>query len=299
MESLATTLSESLVNELVTAVGLRPTRFNHWLFWRLFRRITDRMADLGAKSDAITESEGFPAACRWLLTYFCTDVQVHGAENIPDRGPLLVLSNHPGTYDALIIFSNLQGHKIRSVSSEIPFLELLPNIHQQFLFTPREDSTERMLVLRHSVQHLRKGGTLNFFGSGHRDPDPAVYPNSDLIFDNWLNVFDIFFPFVKGLKVLPTIVSGVVSPKWAKHPITWLRKKQIDKRRLAEFGQVITQLRKPGKLMMSPRIFIGEPFTEEDLRRKVGVGSLYEAVIARARGLYRESSAFFGDYFIN
>jgi hypothetical protein len=296
METLATTLSESLVNELVTAVGLTPTRFNHWLFWRLFRRITDQMAVLGARSDAITQSEGFPAACQWLLTHFCADVQVHGAENIPDTGPLLVLSNHPGTYDALVIFSTLQGHEIRSVSSEIPFLELLPNIHQQFLFTPRENPTERMLVLRHSIQHLQKGGTLNFFGSGHRDPDPVVYPNADLIFENWLNVFDVFFRTVQGLKVLPAIVSGVTSPKWAKHPITWLRKNQIDKRRLAEFGQVITQLRKPGKLMMRPRIFIGKPFSEEDLRREVGFVSLNESVIARARGLYRESSAFFGDF---
>jgi len=75
-----------------------------------------------------------------------------------------------------------------------------------------------------------------------------------------------------------------------------LRHKQIDKLRLAEFGQVITQLRKPGKLMMRSRIFIGKPFSEGDLRREVGTGSLNEAVIARARGLYRESSAFFGDF---
>ena len=296
MESLATTLSESLVNELVTAVGLRPTRFNHWLFWRLFRRITDQMAVLGASSDEITRSEGFPAACQWLLTHFCADVQVQGAENIPDRGPLLVLSNHPGTYDAVVIFSMLQRHEIRSVSSEIPFLKLLPNVHKHFLFTPRKDTIGRMLILRKSIQHLQGGGTLNFFGSGHRDPDPVIYPGGGKIFDNWLDVFDVLFDQVKGLKVLPTIVSGVVSPEWAKHPITWLRKKQIDKQRLAEFGQVITQLRKPGKLMMSPRIFIGKPFSEEDLRHEVGSGSFFTAVIARARKVYRESRLYFGDF---
>jgi hypothetical protein len=254
------------------------------------------MAVLGARSDAITKSQGFPAACQWLLIHFCSDVQVHGAENIPDTGPLLVLSNHPGTYDALVIFSTLQGHHIRSVSSEIPFLELLPNIHQRFLFTPREDTTGRMLVLRQSIQHLQAGGTLSYFGSGHRDPDPVIYPDAELAFDHWLNVFDVFFRTVQGLKILPTIVSGVTSPKWAKHPITWLRKKQIDKRRLAEFGQVITQLRKPGKLMMQPRISIGKPFTVSDLRREVGAGSLYDAVIARARKVYRESGAYFGDF---
>jgi hypothetical protein len=48
--------------------------------------------------------------------------------------------------------------------------------------------------------------------------------------------------------------------------------------------------------MMRPRIFIGMPFSEEDLRREVGFVSLNEAVIARARGLYRESAAYFGDF---
>jgi len=296
MTTLASTLSESLVNELVTAVGLRPTPFNHWLFWRLFRRITDRMANLGARSDEITQSEGFPAACKWLLTHFCSDVEVHGAENIPEGGPLLVLANHPGTYDALMIFSILNGHDIQSVSSKIPFLELLPNIQKHFLFTPQDDPTERMLILRNAIHHLQAGGALNYFGTGHRDPDPVIYPGGGKIFDNWLDVFDIFFRYVKGLKVLPTIISGVVSPQWAKHPITWLRKKQIDKQRLAEFGQVITQLRKPGKLMMRPRISIGKPFSEEDLRGEIGPGSLTPAVIARARKLYRKSSATFGDF---
>jgi len=294
--TLAVSLSESLVNELVTAIGLSPTRLNHWLFWRLFRRITDRMAALGASSDEITKTKGFPAACQWLLTHFCKNIIIQGAENIPDGGPLLVLSNHPGTYDALVIFSTLQGHQIRSVSSEIPFLNLLPNIQKHFLFTPREDTTERMLVLRQSIQHLQDGGALNFFGSGHRDPDPVIYPGAEKIFNHWLDVFDVFFRYIKNLKILPAIISGVISPQWAKHPITWVRKKQIDKQRLAEFGQVITQLRKPGKLMISPRITIGEPFTEGDLRREIGSGILYPAVIERARQVYRESRATFGDF---
>ncbi len=100
-----------------------------------------------------------------------------------------------------------------------------------------------MLILRKAIRHLQAGGTLNYFGSGHRDPDPVIYPGAEEAFSHWLDVFDVFFRYVKDLKVLPTIVSGVISPKWARHPITWLRRKQIDKQRLAEFGQVIYQLR--------------------------------------------------------
>jgi len=294
--ALFDTLSESLINELVTAVGMKPTRFNHQLFWRLFRKITDSFAEIGATHDQITASQGFPAACEWALSVFCRDVQVQGAENIPDGGPLLVLSNHPGAYDALLTFSNMKGHNILSVSTPIPFIELLPHTGRHFLYAPRDNARERMIVFRKAIRHLKKGGTLNYFGSGHRDPDPYVYSGAINAIDQWLNVYDFFFKQVKGLKILPAIISGVISPKWAKNPITWLRKKQIDQQRLAEFGQVISQLLKPGKLMLNPRISFGKSFSEQDLRQVVGQGRLNPQVIKRAKALFRKSSQHFGDF---
>jgi len=296
MDTLVAQLSESLIDEIVAAVGLPTTKLPHAIFWRFFRNITHRLANIGASFDQITKERGLPAASAWALTHFCSDVHVHGAELIPDQGPLLVVSNHPGTYDALALFANLEGHNIRSVSNVIPFLGLLPTARHNFLFTPREDVRERMLVLRRAIKHLQEGGTVTYFGSGHRDPDPTVYPCAERSIDNWLNVFDTFFKYVKDLKLLPMIVSGVVSPKWVRHPITWVRRKQIDKQRLAEFCQVITQLRKPGSLMMTPRISVGVPFSEQDLRQVVGTGKLHHAVIEHAKILFRESSSYFGDF---
>jgi hypothetical protein len=196
----------------------------------------------------------------------------------------------------MLIFSNLKGHTIRSVSSEIPFLRFLPHVQQHFLFASREDARERTIVLRQAIEHLRRGGTLNYFPSGHRDPDPSVYPNAAGAMDHWLDVFDFFFKAVRNLQVLPTMISGVISPYWVKHPITRLRRRQIDQQRLAEFGQVISQLRKPGKLMLSPRISFGKCYTEQDLRRDVGGGILYPAVIARAKNLFNESKQQFADF---
>lgn len=295
-DALVPQLSESLVDEIVAAIGLPKTRLIHSLFWRVFRHVTDRLAYLGANFDQITQTEGLPAASAWALTHFCTGLKVHAIGQMPDRGPLLVVSNHPGTYDALTIFANLEGHHIRCVTSEIPFLNLLPHARDHFLITSRIDSRERMLVLRKAIQHLRDGGTLLYFASGHRDPDPAVYPGAERAFAQWMNVFDTFFNYVKGLGVVPTIVSGVVSAAWVKHPITLLRREQIDKQRLAEFGQVISQLIQPGKLMLTPRISIGRQFSEADLRQGVGGGALYQAVSECAKALFRQSSAFFGDF---
>jgi len=295
-DTLVATLSESLINEMVAAVGLPTTKAFHNIFWRLFRRITDRLAYLGVTFDQIIKEDGLPTASAWALTHFCNEPITHNAKNIPEGGPLLALSSHPGAYDALVLYSNLKGHDIRSVSTVIPFFKHLPNARRIFLFAPRDNARERMIVMRNAIKHLQQGGTVVYFGAGHREPDPAVYPGAERSIDRWLDVFDTFFKYVKDLRIMPTIASGVVSPYWAKHPITWLRKKQIDKQRLSEFGQVITQLIKPGKLMMTPRISFGEPFTEEELRQESGSGKLYDAVIKHAKNLFQESSNYFGDF---
>ena len=296
MDTFVSYLSDSLVDEVVGAVGLPKTPLTHSVFGRLFHKVTDRLADLGATFDQITMDKGFIAASALELKHFCEAPQVHGVERVPDQGPLLVASNHPGAYDSLVLFANLEGHRIKCVASEIPFLKLCPHVREHFLFTPRDNAHERMLVLRNAIQHLQGGGTLVYFGSGHRDPDPAVYPGAVRAYDHWLDVFDTFFKYVKNLKVMPTVVSGVVSADWAKHPITRLRKNQIDQQRLAEFGQVISQLLKPGQLMLKPRISIGKYFSEDDLRRVVGRGALLQGVIERSKALFHESGAFFGDF---
>jgi hypothetical protein len=296
MESKAIDLSRSLVDELVSAVGLPKNKFTRTLFWNLFRQITDRLASIGVPFDQLVGEKGLPEASAWCLTHFCAPIQARGRGNIPQQGPLLVVSNHPGAYDGLVLFSQLKRLDICWISSEIPFLNLLKNAREHIFFAPRSDSSERMLVMRNAIRHLRGGGALVYFASGHRDPDPAVYPGAELAMDNWLDVFDMFFKYVPGVNILPTVVSGVVSPHWAHHPITWLRRnpitwlrrKPIDKHRLAEFGQVITQLMHPGRLLISPAVSFGTPVCESELRQEAGNKDIRDLVIARGKALLKD-----------
>lgn len=52
-------LSESLVDEVVGAIGLSKNRFNHWLVYKLINPVTDRFAH-GAEFRATDKGERVP-----------------------------------------------------------------------------------------------------------------------------------------------------------------------------------------------------------------------------------------------
>ena len=289
-------LSESLVDELVGAVGLPKNRLWHNLFRRVFQKTTDRLSSIGITFDHMVNQEGLPAGSEWALSHFCKPIKYQGLDNIPTGCPLLVVSNHPGAYDALIIFSKLVRKDIEWIGTAIPFLEKLPHVKAHIISATRTDPFNGMAVMRSSIRHLQSGGTLLYFGAGHRDPDPDVYPNAGKMMDNWLKGIEVFFKHIPGLILLPTVVSGVVSSKWSRHPLTLLRRKQIDKQRLSEFGQVITQLLMPGRLMIKPSISFGPPMTSSTLLASTGMKDLLPAVIeCEKRLLISHCSVFGGD----
>jgi hypothetical protein len=288
MKSQPSELSKFIINEIIFATGLPKNKFNRTLFWFLFHKITDHLASLLEQFDQLVGEKGLPEASAWLQTKFCNPVQACGSENISQQGPLLVISNHPGTYDCLILFSHLQRQDIQWISNDIPAFHLLKNIQKHVLYSSRTDYSDHFLVMRDAIRHLRNGGTLVYLASGGRDPDPAVYVGADLFMDNWLDTFDAFYKYVPGLRILPAVVSNVISPLWVKHPITWLRRDEGWKLILSEFGQVIYQLAHPGRLMITPAVSFGKSFNELEIRQEIGNKNLRAAVIARGKSLLKD-----------
>jgi 1-acyl-sn-glycerol-3-phosphate acyltransferase len=285
-------LAKTLVDELVGAVGLPRIRPLRGLFWFLFRGLLTRFAALGVTFDRTTGDEGLPQGCTWALSRFSAQVGARGREHIPAAGPLLVVSNHPGGWDAFAIFSQLVRKDIRWVSTVIPFLDNLPHVRSHVIFASRTDTRSRMAALRSAINHLKDGGVLLYFGAGHRDPDPSVYVGAAEEIDDWLPGIDFFFRHVPGLQMLPTIVSGVISPRWAHHPITWLRRKPIDSRRLAEFGQIISLMLHPERQRLDSYVSFGPPLTHAALQEESGTKDVLPAVIAREKALLAEHMAW-------
>ena len=289
-------LGKSVIAELVGAFGLPRTKPFLRLFWFLFRYPIIRFATLGLTFDQLVAEAGLPKASEWALTHWCSRVTARSTQDIPAEGPLLIVSNHPGTYDALIIFSQVGRQDIHWISTEIPFFNKLPHMRKHVIFASKSSALKRMSAMRSAIRHLQAGGALLYIGAGQIEPDPAVYPNAAEHIEEWLAGIDFFFRHVPGLRLMPTIVSGVVSPKWARSPITCLRRKDVDKRRLAEFGQGITQLLFPGRLMFTPYVSFGPAVTIETLRGESSQENVLPAVIARTKALLAEHCRTFGGY---
>ena len=286
-------LSDSLVGEIFKALGLSENGWARRQFGPIFRKATDRLSQIGVTFDRLCASEGFAEAAEWALTNWCKGIRARGVGTVPDSRPLLVVSNHPGTYDALVIASRLKREDLRIISGDIPFLKLLPNASSHFVFLNDETPT-RMQAAREGIRHLEKGGTVLIYGSGQIDPDPAISDEAQGHVDRWSRSIELFLRHVPETRLLLSVVSHAISPRWAGSPLAWLRRMPLDKRRLVEFGQVIQQLLFPGSLYLSPRLTLGPPIEAEELRAEAGDTHWLPTIIAREKALMSDHLASFG-----
>ena len=285
------TLSDALILEIVNAIGLPKTEQMGRLFRPIFHKPADRLAAIGATADRMIATDGFPAAATWMLTNWCSRVTARGTGTIPPAGPLLVVSNHAGSYDTFVIASQLGREDMKLISSDVPFLKNLPNANDHIIFLS-EKTEDRMTAARVGMRYLKEGGALLLYGTGLIDPDPEVYPDSEAWIEKWLTSIDLFLRIAPEVKVVLSIVSGVVASRWAHHPITRLKRIDWQQRRLAEFSQVIQQLLFPGRLYLQPHISFSPPISVDELRRESQGDRLLPAVIRRGKTLLAEHVAW-------
>ena len=169
-------LSDTLIGEILKAFGLPDSAGWHRRFGTFFSKATGHLARIGLTFDRLIHEYGLPHAASWSLTNWCRDIIVRGQENIPEEGPLLVVSNHPGAYDALVVSAQLPRSDLRIIASDLPFLRALPNTSQRIFFIPPNihNIAGRMSGMLSAVRYLKDGGAVLLMGSGTIDPDPAV-----------------------------------------------------------------------------------------------------------------------------
>ncbi len=279
-------LRKALLDEVVRAVGLPVCDF-----WRKLVELTlwvplTRFSRFGSHVDELVCKHGFSKAIDLGLKILVEDIKVLTDVNVPATGPLLVVSNHPGTYDALCLAAKLPRDDVKIVSSNIPFLKKLKNVNQHFLFGS-VDSYVRMLVIRNAIRHLEKGGAVIIFPSGHMDPDPSCMPGAVEALDEWLKSIEIFIKKVPETVVQVAIVSHVLNPRYLSSPITKVRKGRRERQRIAEFIQVLKQMVNKRKFNQIPQVSFAPPFSLSEISLDGDLSPLLPHCIKNAKTLIK------------
>lgn len=284
-------LSQYLIDEIILAFGWKKTAVSRRLVNLLLQRVTVRLAAVCVETDHRILTDGFPAAVGWMAGHWVRQVAIRGAGAVPAQGPLLVVTNHVGAYDILVVPSQLNRLDIKIIASASPFFMNLPNASLHMIYSAG-DPHSRMVAVRQGIQHLQVGGALLLFGTGLIDPDPEVYPQPEAEIRNWSGSIDLFLRQVPQTQVVVSILSGIVLPRWAHSPLTWLRPVEYQKRRIAEYGQVIGQLLFPGKPDITPSMTISAPVSVQVLRSESSSDRLLPAVVQRGQALLADHLAW-------
>jgi hypothetical protein len=276
--------TQHIILEVYKALGLNPLGWYRRLLDPLFRFPASRFCRIAMAFDRQVAQNGFTHAACWTLPNFVKGVDFIGLDTIPKEGPLLVVSNHPGTVDGLCIAAGLARDDLRIVASGMPFLRGLQASARHFIYSSL-DTYVRMMVVRSGIKHLRAGGALLIFPSGHLDPDPKILPGADQSLNEWSPSIELILRKVPQVQILVTVVSGVLSRRNLNSPFTKFRKTLRDRQRIAEFIQVARQMVLGIREDVVPRVSFAPPLDVPELARQATEANLLPVLIGHAQEL--------------
>lgn len=218
-----------------------------------------------ARFDRRIGEVGLPAAAREALAGFGARWAVE--RPAPRRGALLVLSNHPGAYDALALFASLDRADLMIVAAERRFLRALPNASQRLVFVPIDAGGGREILartagVRRAARHLRGGGAILHFPAGRIEPDPAFLGPGEEPLAPWHPSAGSLLraAAAAGGSVVVAAVSGVHSPRAKRLLVTRL----AERRGITTLAPLL-QMVVPGLRGVDVRVRLGEAREAEAL----------------------------------
>ncbi len=271
-------LTEINLDDFFLSTGLAQLRRGRRLLRWLFRPPARRFAQVVVAFDEMVGERGLQAGSAWLLKRVTRRLEVAGRENIPADGPALILANHPGMADTLALFASVPRPDLGIIALDRPFLQVLPNVARRLIYVPAEG--ERMPVVRAAARHLREGRAVLTFPAGEIEPDPAVMPGAVASLQNWSQSIGLFARLVPQTRIVPAIVSGVISPASLRNPLTRLRRARKDRERMAAAFQALI----PAYQGTTVRVAFGPPLAGAELMG-ADAAAITRAVAERARHL--------------
>jgi hypothetical protein len=173
---LERSLARHSAEELVAALGLgRAPALVRVLARGAFTAVSVPLGRALARFDRRIETIGVATAAAGMLDDLGARWQRLG-ERPPSCGPLLVVANHPGAYDALVLLAELERNDVAIVAADRTFLRAMPSLRKHLVFVPEAPSGAtlgRAIGVRRALAHVAAGGALLHFGAGCIEPDPA------------------------------------------------------------------------------------------------------------------------------
>lgn len=255
-------LETYLSAEFAKAFSLAVDGRLHRLLDPLFRLPSRRVARLLADADAATAAHGISHAARRLAARLVVPAAVHGREHIPPDGPLLVVANHPGAYDSLVLIDTVARDDLLIVTSTIPALLRLPHVAPHFV-PVRRGAGHAMAMATRAAAHLNTGGAVLIFPSGRIDPDPDSRPatpaDSAAGLDGWSSSIGLLLQAAPTASVLVAVISSIIAPRWEQSLPARLHADGHARRRLAEFLQVSQLVLTGRRSRRVPRLTFAPP----------------------------------------
>jgi hypothetical protein len=282
------TLTQYITDEMFKVFKLSPRSWARRTFGPLFRLPAQRFATVASTFDRYVEEYGLREAAMRIMPFFAQGFAAQNVDSIPREGPLLIGSNHPGTCDSIVITASVPRPDLKIVATGAPFVRELRAAADNLIYTSG-DVHGQMMVVRSAIRHLKEGGAVLIFPTGHIDPDPAHSPDAVNELGRWSRSLELMVRYVPQTKVVLSVVSGVLSAHWRWSPFVRLMGDDLKQRKVAEFLQVIQQMIFPNSIRVTPRITFSNPLTAEDLAQKEQ--GILDGMIARARRLMNDHMA--------
>jgi hypothetical protein len=209
---IAAALAALSTAEIVSAIG--AAGLPHLLrgfVQRAARGPSRRLGRALARFDTLIDRVGLTLAAQATLTSFGVRLEVDGA--VRAHGPLLVVTNHPGAYDALAVLAALRRDDVALVAAGRPFLRAMPALRKHLVFVDDARPFDRLAGLRRALAWLAEGGVLVQFGAGAIEPDARFVTNGGDLLGAWSDGTGLLAARAAalGAAIVPAFVSGVHS----------------------------------------------------------------------------------------
>ena len=255
---LTSQIFSDIFQEIYKAGKIPDVAFLRQLLRNGLRRPVTNFSTFIARLDALIRNYGFVEAANIAIKELSGGFEANGSQFIPASGPVIIASNHPGTYDGFALIANMKRDDFKVMVSGIPFFRNLPNASKYLIYSTH-DVNDRMQAIRQSIAHLRSGGALLIFPSGRIDPDPAVLPGADQALSQWSRSILVFMRKVQEASLVLAITSGVLSEEFIHHPIPRFFRNDHERRRIMEFMQIIKQMVRGKPVSVRPRVSFSQP----------------------------------------